>query len=125
MIEKDFEGGFLGEGGEIDGGRGRDEFEMAGNGGAPNAGEGAAENEFEGGAFNIGTGEVVAQIVKNGAGDISGKGPLFVACAECGLLKGENQPSLVETSRGSAWDGHQRQGFEDGFFSGHRDFLLR
>ena len=90
MIEEDFEGGFLGEGGEIDGGRGGDEFEMAGNGGAPNAGEGAAEDEFEGGAFNIGAGEVVAQVVKNGAGDIGGKGPLFVACADGGLLKGEN-----------------------------------
>jgi hypothetical protein len=125
MIKEDFERGFLGEGGEIDGGGRGDKFKMAGNGGASNTGEGAAEDEFEGSAFDIRAGEVVAQIVKNGAGDISGKGPLFVACAECGLLKGENQPSLVETSRGSAWDGHQRQGFEDGFFSGHRDFLLR
>jgi len=90
MIEKDFEGGFFGEGGEIDGGRGRDEFEMAGNGGAPNAGEGAAEDEFEGGAFDIGAGEVVAQVVKNGAGDIGGKGPLFVACADGGFFEGEN-----------------------------------
>ncbi len=124
MIEEDFEGGFLGKGGEIDGGRGGDEFKMAGNSGASNTSEGAAKDEFEGGTFDIGASEVVAQIVKNGAGDISGKGPLFVACAECGLLKGENQPSLVETSRGSAWDGHQRQGFEDGIFSEHLDFLL-
>ena len=90
MIEEDFEGGFLGKGGEIDGGRGGDEFKMAGNSGASNTSEGAAKDEFEGGTFDIGASEVVAQIVKNGAGDISGKGPLFVACAECGLLKGEN-----------------------------------
>jgi hypothetical protein len=125
MIEEDFERGFLGEGGEIDGGRRGDEFKMAGNGGASNASEGAAENEFEGSTFDIGAGEVVAQVVKNGAGDISGKGPLFVACADGGLLKGENQPGLIETSRGSTWDSHQRQGFEDGIFSEHRDFLLR
>jgi hypothetical protein len=46
MIEEDFKGGFLGEGSEIDGGRGGDEFEMAGNGGTPNTGKGAAEDEF-------------------------------------------------------------------------------
>jgi len=125
MIKEDFEGGFLGEGGEIDGGRGGDEFKMAGNCWASNASEGAAENEFEGSTFDIGAGEVVAQVVKDGAGDIGGKGPFFVACADSGLLKRENQPGLVETSWGSTWDGHQRQGFEDGFFSGHRDFLLR
>ena len=124
MIEENFEGGFFGEGGEIDRGRGRDEFKMAGNGGASDTGEGSAEDKFEGGAFDIRAGEVVAQVVKNGAGDISGKGPLFVPCADGGFLKREDQPSLVETSRGSTRDGHQRQGFEDGFFSGHRDFLL-
>jgi hypothetical protein len=90
MIEEDFEGGFLGEGGEIDGGRGGDEFKMAGNGGASNTGEGAAEDEFERVAFDIGAGEVVPQVVKNGAGDIGGKWPLFVACADGGLLKREN-----------------------------------
>lgn len=63
---------------------------MAGNGGAPNTGKGAAENEFEGGAFNIRAGEVVAQVVKNGAGDIGSKGPLFMTCADGSLLKGEN-----------------------------------
>ena len=125
MIEEDFEGGFLGEGGEVDGGRRGDEFEMAGNGGASNTGEGAAEDEFEGGSFDIGAGEVVAQVVENGASDIGGEGPLFVACADGGLLEGEDQPCLVETSRGSPWDRHQGQGFEDGCFSGHRDFLLR
>jgi hypothetical protein len=90
MIEEDFEGGFLGEGGEIDGGRGGDEFKMAGNGGASNTGEGSAEDEFEGSTLDIGAGEVVAQVVKNGAGDIGGKGPLFVACADGGFFKGEN-----------------------------------
>jgi hypothetical protein len=90
MIEEDFEGGFLGEGGEIDRGRGGDEFKMAGNGGASNTGEGSAEDEFEGSTFDIGAGEVVAQVVKNGAGDIGGKGPLFVACADGGFFKGEN-----------------------------------
>ena len=98
---------------------------MAGNGGAPNAGEGAAEDEFEGGSFDIGAGEVVAQVVENGASDIGGEGPLFVACADGSPLEGKDQPRLVETSRGSPWDGHQGQGFEDGFFSGHQDFLLR
>ena len=63
---------------------------MTGNSGASNAGEGAAEDKFEGGAFDIGAGEVVAQVVKNGAGDIGGKGPLFVACADGGLFKREN-----------------------------------
>lgn len=125
IIEEDFEGSFLGEGGEVDGGRGGDEFEMAGNGGASNTGEGAAEDEFEGGSFDIGAGEVVAQVVENGASDIGGEGPLFVACADGSLLEGKDQPRLVETSRGSPWDGHQGQGFEDGFFSGHQDFLLR
>ena len=125
MIEEDFERGFLGKGGEIDGGRGGDEFKMTGNGGASNTGERSAEDEFEGSAFDIGAGKVVAQVVKNCASNIGGKGPLFVACADGGLLEGQNQPGLVETSRGSAWDGHQRQGFEDGIFSGHRDFLLR
>jgi hypothetical protein len=38
----------------------------------------------------MGPGEVVAQVVKNGAGDIGGKGPLFMACADGGLLKGED-----------------------------------
>jgi hypothetical protein len=90
MVEEDFEGGFLGEGGEIDGGRGGDEFKMASNGGASNAGEGAAEDKFEGGAFDVGAGEVMAQVVKNSAGDISSEGPLFVACADGGLLKREN-----------------------------------
>ena len=125
MIEEDFEGSFLGEGGEVDGGRGGDEFEMAGNGGAPNASEGAAKDKFEGGSLDMGAGEVVAQVVENRASDIGGEGPLFVACADGSLLEGEDQPRLVETSRGSPWDGHQGQGFEDGFFSGHRDFLLR
>jgi hypothetical protein len=46
MIEEDVKGRFLGEGSEIDGWRGGDEFEMAGNGGASNTGEGAAEDEF-------------------------------------------------------------------------------
>jgi hypothetical protein len=45
---------------------------MAGYGGASNTGEGAAKNEFEGGTFDIGASEVVAQVVKNGAGDIGG-----------------------------------------------------
>jgi len=90
MIEEDFEGGFLGEGGEIYGGRGGDEFKMTGNSGASNAGEGAAEDKFAGGAFDIGAGEVMAQVVENGPGDISSEGPLFVACADGGLLKGEN-----------------------------------
>ena len=125
MIEEDFEGSFLGEGGEVDGGRGGDEFEMAGNGGAPNTSEGAAEDKFEGGSLDIGAGEVMAQVVENCASDIGGEGPLFVACAGGGLFEGEDQPCLVETSRGSPWDRHQGQGFEDGCFSGHRDFLLR
>jgi hypothetical protein len=90
MIEEDFEGSFLGESREIDGGRGGDEFEMAGNGRASNTSEGSAEDEFEGSAFDIGAGKVVAQVVKNGAGDIGGKRPLFVACADGGLLKREN-----------------------------------
>ena len=90
MIKEDFEGGFFGEGGEIDGGGRGDEFEMAGNGGAPNASERSAEDEFERGAFDIGAGEVVPQVVKNGAGDIGGKWPLFMACADGGLLKREN-----------------------------------
>jgi hypothetical protein len=46
MIEEDFKGGFLSEGSEIDGGRGGNEFEMAGNGGTSNTGKGAAEDEF-------------------------------------------------------------------------------
>jgi hypothetical protein len=90
MIEEDFQGGFLGEGSEIDGGRGGDEFKMASNGGASNACERAAEDEFKGGAFDIGAGEVMAQVVENGSGDISSEGPLFVACADGGLLKGKN-----------------------------------
>ena len=98
---------------------------MAGNAGASNTSEGATEDEFEGGAFDIRAGEVVAQVVENGAGDIGGEGPLFVACADGSLLEGEDQPCLVETSRRSPWDGYQGQGFEDGCFSGHRDFLLR
>ena len=68
---------------------------MAGNAGASNTSEGATEDEFEGGAFDIRAGEVVAQVVENGAGDIGGEGPLFVACADGSLLEGEDQPCLV------------------------------
>jgi len=87
MIEEDFEGSFLGEGGEVDGGRGGDEFEMAGNCGATNTSEGAAEDKFEGGSLDIGAGEVMAQVVENCASDIGGEGPLFVACTDGSLLE--------------------------------------
>jgi hypothetical protein len=39
MVEENFEGGLLSEGGEIDGGRGGYEFKMAGNSGASDTGE--------------------------------------------------------------------------------------
>ena len=125
MKEENFEWSFRGEGGEVDGGRGGDEFELAGNGGAPNASEGAAKDKFEGGPLDIRASEVMSQVVENCASDIGGEGPLIVACADGGPLEGKDQPCLVETSRGSPWDRHQGQGFEDGCFSGHRDFLLR
>jgi hypothetical protein len=47
LLEKeDFEGGLLGEGGEVDRGGGGDEFEVASDSGAANPCEGATENEF-------------------------------------------------------------------------------
>jgi hypothetical protein len=47
LLEKEnFEGGLLGEGGEVDRGDGGDEFEVASDSGAANPCEGATENEF-------------------------------------------------------------------------------
>lgn len=125
LKKKDFEGGFLGEGGEVDGGGGGDEFKMAGDGGATNAGEGTAKDEFESFSRNLWFTEVVLQVVEHGAGDLGGEGPSEVARLGGGFFEGEDQPAFAQTRGGAAGESDEGKSGRDGFFSGHLDFLLR
>ena len=122
-LEKDhFHGAVLGEGGEVDGGGGGGEFEVAGDGGATDAGEGAAEDHLEGIPLDDGADEIVSQVVEDGAGDFGGEGPLLVAGAGGGLFEGGDQPRFFETGGLDSGSGDQGQGPRGIFFSGHRGF---
>jgi len=89
----------LGEGGEVDGGGERYEFEMSGDGGATDSGERTSEDEFEGFAFDFRAQEVVSEIVKNGLGDFGRKGPSKVAGLAGSFFDREDEPVLAEACR--------------------------
>lgn len=122
MVKKNFEGGLLGEIGEVDGGRGGGEFELAGDGGATDSFERAAENELESIALDLGASEIVAEVVENGDGDIRGQWPVMVACTGGCFFEREDQPGLAETCGGSPWDADQGEEPRMRRLSGHRDF---
>ena len=89
LLEKEyFEGGLLGEGGEVDRGDGGDEFEVASDSGAANPCERATENEFEGFSFDSRPSKVMFEVVDYGAGDLGGKRPCEVAGLGCGFFDG-------------------------------------
>ena len=89
LLEKeDFEGGLLGEGGEVDRRGGGDEFKVASDSGAPDPCEGATEDEFEGFSFDSRLSKVMFEVVDYGAGDLGGEGPCEVAGLGCGLFDG-------------------------------------
>ena len=80
MLKKeDFEGGLLGEGGEVDRGGGGDEFKVASDGGAADPCKRATENEFEGFSFDFRSSKVMFEVVDYSAGDLGGKRPCEVA----------------------------------------------
>jgi hypothetical protein len=88
LEKEDFEGGLLGEGGEVDRGGGGDKFEVASDGRATDPCEGATENELEGFSFDSRLSKVMFQVVDYGAGDLRGKGPCEVAGLGCGFFDG-------------------------------------
>jgi len=125
LVKKDFQGGLLGKGGEVDrGGRG-DELKVPGDRRATDACQGAAEDELECFSFDFWVFEIVAKVVKDGSGHIGGEWPCLVTGPKGGFFDRKDQPGLVEAGRGCARDGYQGQELRDIFFSGHRDFLLR
>ncbi len=65
---------------------------MSGDRGATDACQGATEDEFESFAFDFRTTEVVAKVVEDGAGDLSGERPCVVASESSSLLDGQDQP---------------------------------
>ncbi len=110
------------EGGEVDGGGKGYEFEMAGDGRTTDPGEGPAKDEFEGFTFDFRALEVMAQIVKNGLGDLGSEGPSKVAGLASSFFDRKDEPVLTEACRGAPGDNHEGKSVGDGFFSGHRDF---
>jgi len=87
LLEKeDFEGGLLGEGGEVDRGGGGDEFEVASDGRAADPCEGATEDEFEGFSLDSRPSKVIFEVVDYSAGDLGGKRPCKVAGLGCGFF---------------------------------------
>ena len=89
MLEKeDFEGGLLGEGGEVDRRGGRDEFKVASDGGAADPCKGATENEFKGFSFDSRSSKVMFEVVDYSAGDLGGKRPFEVPGLDCGFFDG-------------------------------------
>jgi hypothetical protein len=112
----------LGEGGKVDGGGERYEFEMAGDGGATDSGEGTSEDEFEGFAFDFRSLEVVSEIVKNGLSDLGSERPSEVSGLAGGFFDREDKPVFAEACRRAPGDNHEGKSVGDGFLSGHRDF---
>jgi hypothetical protein len=89
LLEKeDFKGSLLGEGGEVDGWGGRDEFEVASDGRAADPCEGATEDEFKGFSFDPRPSKVMFEVVDHGAGDFGGKRPCEVAGLSCSFFDG-------------------------------------
>ena len=123
MLKKeDFERGLLGEGGEVDRRSGGNEFEVASNGGAADTGKGATEDKFEGFSFDSGLSKVMLEVVEDGTGDLGGEGPCGVASLGGRFFDGQDEPVFAEARRGASWNGDQRKGDGDGFFSGHLSF---
>jgi hypothetical protein len=117
-----FHGVILSQRGQVDGGGGGGEFEMAGNGGATDPGEGTAQDHFQGIAFDDRADEVVPEVVQDGAGHFRGQSPFPVAGPGGGFFQGENQPRFVKTGGLDSGGGDQGQGPGEEFFSGHRGF---
>jgi hypothetical protein len=89
LLEKeDFKGSLLGEGGEVDGWGGRDEFEVASDGRAADPCEGATEDEFKGFSFDPRPSKVMFEVVDHGTGDFGGKRPCEVAGLSCSFFDG-------------------------------------
>ena len=88
MKEENFERGLLGQGGQVDRGGGRDEFEVSGDRWAADSCQGAAEDEFQSFAFDFRPAEVMAEVVEDGTSDLSGERPCVMACKSGSLLDG-------------------------------------
>jgi hypothetical protein len=86
LEKKDFEGGLLGESGEVDRRCGGNKFEVASDGRAADSCEGAAEDEFEGFPFDSWVLEVVAKVVKYGPCHIRGEWPCLVTRPKGGFF---------------------------------------
>ena len=65
---------------------------MSGDRGATDSCQRATEDEFESFAFDFRSAEVMAEVVEDGAGDLSGERPCVVASEGSSLLDGQDEP---------------------------------
>ena len=65
---------------------------MSGDRGATDSCQRATEDEFESFAFDFRSAEVMAEVVEDGAGDLSGERPRVVASEGSSFLDGKDEP---------------------------------
>ena len=99
LKEKNFERGLLSEGGEVDRGGKRDEFKMAGDGGATDSSERAAENEFECFPLNFRAMKIVVEVVEDSPSHLGGERPSGVTGLGGGFIDRENEPIFAQARR--------------------------